>query len=702
MTWQKLPKPSTLWEEGEKWFELEDNLAEGKFDFLEYKEEPLPRGIILQRDVSVAMGPETLGTPGDLSRIWVAFTDQETGEIYLARSDAEWNQWEEYLQVIYAPSGSYQPSLTFGQDGWHRMAVTIVPAGEEIPEVWIIEPPYSGDGIRRLDLGEYPRIFQDYWGNIWVFYYKSEVGVIYSKSSKDNFESATEINLSNKGYPPLGVRNPYWEVTPYHDQFRNVLFFGSGKNMPFYVASQIEDIYTVGLDLYITKMDGSPLEGAIVEVEGQSGVTNKEGLVTFYKLPYNTVVEVKFFHPSLGMGDTQHIFIPESAKGTHVTHALFFRNPKTKENLGVQAGLTGIEWQGTIFEHVHRVEKLSPHINLGIEWESMLIPAYVLVYSGKQPIYEQTHLLTYTNPTTTSKRESFVWESKGQISNQDVYVNIYTDGVKRPGIALRCTGTGGTENLYAGYYRHASGNLEIAKYVNGTYTQLVAQSMAIQQGKWYSLRMQAEGSSIRLKIWDIEEPEPSNWALQTTDTSISNGYAGLWDFDGSGTSKWSNFSLNGEEANWETSDGSIPDGWSLQFGTASRWTIETESVEVGFDYEVVPNATVQIGDQISQTNQEGLAPFQDLQGGSLQEYEITHPDYPEISAGTILIPEGEFDFIPLKIYEKPWGGYTLEEVKVHADLDVEWVAIDIEYLQPTETVSMSAGLTSILWVEVTE
>src|SRR5690606_40558408 len=69
MVWQKLPKPSTLWEEGEKWFELEDNLAEGKFDFLEYKEEPPPKGIILQRDVSVAMGPEILGTPGDFSRI---------------------------------------------------------------------------------------------------------------------------------------------------------------------------------------------------------------------------------------------------------------------------------------------------------------------------------------------------------------------------------------------------------------------------------------------------------------------------------------------------------------------------------------------------------------------------------------------------------------------------------------------------------
>jgi len=144
--------------------------------------------------------------------------------------------------------------------------------------------------------------------------------------------------------------------------------------MPFYVASQIEDIYTVGLDLYVTKWDGSPLEGAIVEVEGQSGITNKKGLVTFYKLPYNISLEIKLSHPSMGMGDTQHIFIPESAKGTHVTHALFFTKPKRKENLGVRIGLTGIEWQGTIFEHARLVEELSPHINLGIEWESLGTP----------------------------------------------------------------------------------------------------------------------------------------------------------------------------------------------------------------------------------------------------------------------------------------------------------------------------------------
>ena len=36
------------------------------------------------------------------------------------------------------------------------------------------------------------------------------------------------------------------------------------------------------------------------------------------------------------------------------------------------------------------------------------------------------------------------------------------------------------------------------------------------------------------------------------------------------------------------------------------------------------------------------------------------------------------------------------------DLDIDWVAIDIEYPQPKDSVSVSVGLTNILWVEVRE
>jgi hypothetical protein len=485
-----------------------------------------------------------------------------------------------------------------------------------------------------------------------------------------------------------------------------MFYQADGEDLPRYKMSSPTDFYTVGLDLYVTDSQGQGISGAIVEVEGQSGITNKEGLVTFYKLPYNTIVEIKLSHPSMGLGDTQHIFIPENAKGTHVTHSLFFTKLKSKENLGVQTGLTGIEWQGTIFELTHQVEKLSPHINLGIEWESMLIPAYVLVYSNWEdfPVYGLNGMVV-SNGTTIGN--GLVWIEKGVSSNQDVQCDVWyeTGDQARANILLRASVNMNGIDGYACGYIDGFG-IWMGKLVNGVHTWIGNVSKNVQPNKWYTARFSAEGSTLRYKIWERGTVEPSAWDLVVSDSSISEGYAGIngGNPDPGRFCKWDNFILNGSLETFDTIENGSVSGWDLLLDVSSRWHFEAIEELVGYNrvYEVVPNATVQIGDQTSQTNQEGLAPFYDLQSGSLQDYEITHPDYPEVSKGTILIPEGEFNFIPLKIYEKPWDGYALEELKVHADLDVTWVAIDIEYPQPKDSVSVSVGLTSILWVEVAE
>src|SRR5690606_16453059 len=51
---------------------------------------------------------------------------------------------------------------------------------------------------------------------------------------------------------------------------------------------------------------------------------------------------------------------------------------------------------------------------------------------------------------------------------------------------------------------------------------------------------------------------------------------------------------------------------------------------------------------------------------------------------------------------KPWDGFLLDGIGIQADFDIHWIAIEVEYQEPTETVSVSAGLTNILWVEVRE
>ena len=103
-----------------------------------------------------------------------------------------------------------------------------------------------------------------------------------------------------------------------------------GEGLPRYKMSSPTDFYTVGLDLHITDSQGQGISGVRVEIEGQSHVTNTDGLVTFHKRPYNTIVGIKLSHPLLGEGDTQSIFIPESAKGTHVC-GVVFEIPKVQE-----------------------------------------------------------------------------------------------------------------------------------------------------------------------------------------------------------------------------------------------------------------------------------------------------------------------------------------------------------------------------------
>lgn len=679
------------------------DLTQGTLDTLIY--DPQRNMLTFPEGIRICWGPSRVGSKGVQDRVWWSYSDPETGDIWVAKSDKDFTHWEERQRLLFVPSGSTNPSVVFDNDGRYIVVAEFLPAGSEQKEIWLYEPPYSGYGIRRIVDGQYPVLVRDIYGEIFLFYQAVDRNRILYRKSSEAFAVEHNFETSNNELFPRGFRIHHTERSPYHDIYKYLMFYrAGGEELPRYKMSHPIDVYTVGLDLYITDSWGRGISGVHVEIEGQSHVTNKNGLVTFYKLPYNTSIEIKLSHPFLGPGDTQYIFIPESAKGTHVTHSLFFTKPKPKENLGVRIGLKGIEWQGTIFELRRRVEKLSPYINLRVEWESMLIPAYMLVYSGN--IYEPVYSLRHHN-TGSNRREALVWQEKGQFADQDVTVDIYAEAKKRPGIMLRVSGSSSRETGYVGCYNYSNNYLEIHRYLNGASRSIATKEMTIDQNKWYTLRMQAIGDSLKLKIWEKDwekdTEEPDTWDIETTDSAITSGYAGVFDFDADGTSYWANYSLNGELADFSylVGDlvGNMPVGWTLQFGTASRWTTEIKSVEV-WDIEAVPGTTVQLSGQTSQTNQEGLAPFYDLQGGSVQSYEITHPNYPEISTGAVLIPEGEFDFIPMKIYEKPWDGHALEEVKVHVDLDVNLVAINIEYRQPKESVSVSVGLTSILWVEV--
>jgi hypothetical protein len=114
---------------------------------------------------------------------------------------------------------------------------------------------------------------------------------------------------------------------------------------------------------------------------------------------------------------------------------------------------------------------------------------------------------------------------------------------------------------------------------------------------------------------------------------------------------------------------------------------------VGFDYLVVPGATVQFGGQTSQTNQDGLAPFYELRAGDLHEYEITHPDYEVINTGKLLIPEGTDIVLPVQMFHD-LPNYPCEVVSANPEVSlVEWV--DARYTVTIRVVSYETGTTMV-------
>lgn len=81
-------------------------------------------------------------------------------------------------------------------------------------------------------------------------------------------------------------------------------------------------------------------------------------------------------------------------------------------------------------------------------------------------------------------------------------------------------------NFYRGYI--TGSNLVITKKVQGTLTFLSEVPFTANNFQPYAIRFQIIGSSLSIKAWQIKNSEPSNWAANVTDTSLTGpGYSGV-------------------------------------------------------------------------------------------------------------------------------------------------------------------------------
>jgi hypothetical protein len=139
------------------------------------------------------------------------------------------------------------------------------------------------------------------------------------------------------------------------------------------------------------------------------------------------------------------------------------------------------------------------------------------------------------------------------------------------------------EQGYAFYYRKAINELAIIRY-GSSFATLGTKSMDLDREKWYKIKASCIGEELKLKFWDVADSEPVDWDIEVTNSVLTEGYFGVYDFDGSELlSYFRNFNctyykdIDNDEDTHINDFSKVNREWDVLFGTsfagASLWRI---------------------------------------------------------------------------------------------------------------------------------
>lgn len=130
------------------------------------------------------------------------------------------------------------------------------------------------------------------------------------------------------------------------------------------------------------------------------------------------------------------------------------------------------------------------------------------------------------------------WTDAGTASTQECVVNV-----ESPSTTTGCWLRGSTvDGTTVGYYAVAENGIIIGhRESNATTTTLGSGGSYSSSDIW--IRFQADSTSLKARVWDDGDTEPSTWDVEVTDSNFSSGWAGIrvsggtdqWDEVGVGT-----------------------------------------------------------------------------------------------------------------------------------------------------------------------
>lgn len=119
---------------------------------------------------------------------------------------------------------------------------------------------------------------------------------------------------------------------------------------------------------------------------------------------------------------------------------------------------------------------------------------------------------------------------------------------------VRASGAAAAETGYHLTIPSASGaNYTVNKYVSGSATALATVAMDVSANTLYNIRFRVNGTTIRAKVWKDGQAEPTDWQVDTTDSSVSSaGWVGVGRFESTPTLDITHFvaATNGDTATW--------------------------------------------------------------------------------------------------------------------------------------------------------
>jgi len=163
-------------------------------------------------------------------------------------------------------------------------------------------------------------------------------------------------------------------------------------------------------------------------------------------------------------------------------------------------------------------------------------------------------LLEWSSPKLQSRnRFGLAYQGAGDMTDQSVYTEVRVRsllGSSGPWYlgtaAVRMTGTASAEGGYALWLfaNATTRTVVLSTYTNGGYTQLAEYGLSWSNDVWYSVRLEAIGSTIRARIWEKGTPEPSTWQLERTHTAWPLGKPGVANHDNA-VVQWKYWELRG-------------------------------------------------------------------------------------------------------------------------------------------------------------